>query len=162
MNDEKEDDLSDALTKEEIDDLANRWYKALDVHAPVAELHAMMTDEGNDMEWPELPTHGHAEFTVWYEKVTRRFFDEVHTVKSVESTIDGDTGRREGRRQLGGPRLGAAGAEEHLSPHGRVPDLGGRARPRERQGADQQVLRRLLRAECPTRTAASAPTRATC
>ena len=82
--------MSDALTKEEIDDLADRWYKALDVHAPVAELHAMMTDEGNDMEWPELPTHGHDEFTVWYEKVTRRFFDEVHTVKSVESTIDGD------------------------------------------------------------------------
>ena len=42
----------------------------------------MMTDEGNDMEWPELPTHGHDEFTVWYEKVTRRFFDEVHTIKS--------------------------------------------------------------------------------
>jgi ketosteroid isomerase-like protein len=82
--------LSDPLTKEEIDDLADRWYKALDVHAPVTELHAMMTDDGNDMEWPELPTHGHAEFTVWYEKVTRRFFDEVHTIKSVEPTIDGD------------------------------------------------------------------------
>src|SRR6266699_2168990 len=90
---DKEDDLSDALTKEEIDDLAARWYKALDVHAPVAELHAMMTDEGNDMEWPELPTHGHAEFTVWYEKVTRRFFDEVHTIKSVEPTIDEDGNR---------------------------------------------------------------------
>ncbi len=82
--------MSDALTKEEIVDLADRWYRALDVHAPVEELHAMMTDEGNDMEWPELPTHGHAEFTVWYEKVTRRFFDEVHTIKSVEPTIDGD------------------------------------------------------------------------
>jgi ketosteroid isomerase-like protein len=82
--------LSDALTQEEVADLAARWYRALDVHAPVAELHAMMTDEGNDMEWPELPTHGHEEFTVWYEKVIRRFFDEVHTIKSVESTIDGD------------------------------------------------------------------------
>jgi len=83
--------VSDALTKEEIDELADRWYKALDVHAPVEQLHAMMLDEGNEMMWPELPTRGHAEFTVWYEKVTRRFFDEVHTVKSVESTIDGDT-----------------------------------------------------------------------
>jgi ketosteroid isomerase-like protein len=86
----KEDELSDALTKQEIDDLADRWYKALDVHAPVAELHAMMLDDGNVMNWPELPTHGHAEFTVWYEKVTRRFFDEVHTIKSVDATIDGD------------------------------------------------------------------------
>jgi ketosteroid isomerase-like protein len=82
--------LSDALTNEEIVDLADRWYRALDVHAPVAELHAMMTDEGNFMDWPELPTHGHAEFTVWYEKVTRRFFDEIHTIKSVEPDIDGE------------------------------------------------------------------------
>ena len=128
---QEEDDLSDALTKEEIDDLADRWYKALDVHAPVAELHAMMTDEGNDMEWPELPTHGHAEFTVWYEKVTRRFFDEVHTVKSVEPTIDGEQ-RADVKVVVNwaGERLGAAGAEEHLPPHGRVPDLGGRARRR--------------------------------
>jgi ketosteroid isomerase-like protein len=87
--------LSDALTNEEIVDLADRWYRALDVHAPVAELHEMMTDEGNDMEWPELPTHGHDEFTVWYEKVTRRFFDEVHTIKSVDSTIDDDGQRAE-------------------------------------------------------------------
>ena len=82
--------MSDPLNPDEINDLADRWYKALDVHAPVAELHAMMTDDGNDMEWPELPTHGHDEFTVWYEKVTRRFFDEVHTIKSVEATIDED------------------------------------------------------------------------
>ena len=90
MTDTQEVAVAEALTHEEIQDLADRWYKALDVHAPVAELHAMMTDEGNDMEWPELPTHGHDEFTVWYEKVTRRFFDEVHTIKSVEPTIDED------------------------------------------------------------------------
>ena len=30
--------MSDALTKEEINDLADRWYKALDVHAPIEEL----------------------------------------------------------------------------------------------------------------------------
>ena len=88
--DSQEVAVAEALTQEEIQDLADRWYRALDVHAPVAELHAMMTDDGNDMEWPELPTHGHAEFTVWYEKVTRRFFDEVHTIKSVEPTIDED------------------------------------------------------------------------
>jgi ketosteroid isomerase-like protein len=82
--------VSDALTKEEIDDLADRWYKALDVHAPVEELHAMMLDQGNEMDWPEGPTRGHAEFTGWYEKVIRRFFDEVHTLKSVEPAIDGD------------------------------------------------------------------------
>ena len=34
-------------------------------------------------------------------------------------------------------------------PHGRVPDLGGRARPGEREGADQQVRRRLASTEMP-------------
>ena len=84
--------MSDPLTREEIDDLAQRWYQALDVHAPVEELHAMILDgPDNEMVFPEMTTHGHAEFTVWYEKVTRRFFDEVHTLKKVEPTIDGDT-----------------------------------------------------------------------
>ena len=51
----------------------------------------ILDGQDNEMAWPEGPTHGHAEFTVWYEKVTRRFFDEVHTLKKVESTIDGAT-----------------------------------------------------------------------
>jgi len=82
--------MAEALTQAEIEDLADRWYKALDVHAPVEELHAMLLDDGNEMMWPEGPTHGHAEFTGWYDRVTRIFFDEVHTLKKVESEIDGD------------------------------------------------------------------------
>ena len=116
----------------------------------------MMTDEGNDMEWPELPTHGHAEFTVWYEKVTRRFFDEVHTIKSVESTIDGDRAEVKVVVNWKASVWEPPAPKSIYAPHGRVPDLGGRARPGERQGADQQVLRRLLRPRCRTPTAASA------
>lgn len=82
--------MAEALTQAEIEDLADRWYKALDVHAPVEELHAMLLDDGNEMMWPEGPTHGHAEFTGWYDRVTRIFFDEVHTLTKVESRIDGD------------------------------------------------------------------------
>jgi hypothetical protein len=82
--------MAEALTQAEIEDLADRWYKALDVHAPVEELHGMLLDDGNEMMWPEGPTHGHAEFTGWYDRVTRIFFDEVHTLKKVESKIDGD------------------------------------------------------------------------
>jgi hypothetical protein len=82
--------MSDALTKEEIDELADHWYKALDVHAPVEELWGMLLDDGNEMVWPEGPTHGHAEFKGWYDRVTRIFFDEVHTLKKVDAKIDGD------------------------------------------------------------------------
>lgn len=82
--------MGEALTKEEIDDLADRWYKALDVHAPVEELWAMLLDEGNEMDWPEGPTYGHQEFKGWYDRVTRIFFDEVHTLSKVEPAIDGE------------------------------------------------------------------------
>ena len=71
--------MNEPLTHEEIADLADRWYKALDVHAPVEELFTMLLDDGNVMEWPEGPTHGHAEFRdSCYERVIRIFFDEVH------------------------------------------------------------------------------------
>ena len=83
--------MADALTQEEIEDLADRWYKALDVHAPVEELYPMLLDEGNEMMWPEGPTHGHKEFKEdWYERVIRLFFDEVHTITKVDSKIDGE------------------------------------------------------------------------
>jgi hypothetical protein len=88
---ERRPDVSDVLTEDEIKDLADQWYKALDVHAPVEELHAMLLDKGNEMVWPEGPTHGHAEFTGWYDRVTRIFFDEVHTVTKVDSKIDGES-----------------------------------------------------------------------
>jgi hypothetical protein len=84
--------MADTLTKEEIEDLADRWYKALDVHAPVEELYPMLLDDGNEMMWPEGPTHGHKEFNdVWYQRVIRIFFDEVHTITKVDSKIDGDS-----------------------------------------------------------------------
>jgi hypothetical protein len=84
--------MADTLTKEEIEDLADRWYKALDVHAPVEELYEMLLDDGNEMMWPEGPTHGHKEFNDdWYQRVIRIFFDEVHTITKVDSKIDGDS-----------------------------------------------------------------------
>ena len=83
--------MSDALTPEEINDLADRWYKALDVHAPLEDLLAMLVDDGLEMVFPEGTSRGHAGFTEWYERVTRIFFDEVHTLKKVEPTLAGES-----------------------------------------------------------------------
>ena len=83
--------MSDALTPEEINDLADRWYKALDVHAPLEDLLAMLADDGLEMVFPEGTSRGHAGFTEWYERVTRIFFDEVHTLKKVEPTLAGES-----------------------------------------------------------------------
>jgi hypothetical protein len=83
--------VSDALTQEEINDLADRWYKALDVHAPLDELLAMLADDDLEMVFPEGTSRGHEGFTEWYERVTRIFFDEVHTLKKVEPKVNGDS-----------------------------------------------------------------------
>lgn len=51
----------------------------------------MLINDGLEMVFPEATVYGHAGFEGWFQRVIRIFFDEVHTVKSVESTIDGNT-----------------------------------------------------------------------
>ncbi len=79
------------LTQESIQTFAEDWYKKLDVHAPMVEVLPMLADEGLKMVFPEATIYGWAGFEGWFQRVIRIFFDEVHTVKSVESEIDGDT-----------------------------------------------------------------------
>ncbi|TDB64022.1 hypothetical protein [Arundinibacter roseus] len=79
------------LTQETIQTFAEDWYKKLDVHAPMVEVLPMLIDEGLEMVFPEATVYGYAGFEGWFQRVIRIFFDEVHTVKSVESEISGDT-----------------------------------------------------------------------
>jgi hypothetical protein len=81
---------AEALSDEAIRRLAEDWYRKLDVHAPFEELVPMVVPEGLEMLWPEGPTHGIDGFKGWYDRVTRVFFDEVHTVKSVDVARRGD------------------------------------------------------------------------
>ena len=75
------------LTAAEIQTLAATWYKKLDVHAPLVELLPLVASEGVEMAFPEATLRSLAEFEAWYERVIRLFFDEVHTLKQVESKI---------------------------------------------------------------------------
>ena len=72
------------LSEQAIQQLAADWYHKLDVHAPMVELLPMLADEGLEMQFPEGTLHGHAGFEGWYQGVIRLFFDEEHTVKSVD------------------------------------------------------------------------------
>lgn len=78
--------LSEAAVKTLVDD----WYRALDVHAPVEELVPMVASNDLEMHWPEGPTFGVDEFKGWYDRVTKTFFDEVHTMKDLDITPRGD------------------------------------------------------------------------
>lgn len=79
------------LTNESITQLAKDWYHMLDIHVPMVDILPYLANDELKMVFPEATVYGHAGFEGWYQRVIRIFFDEVHTVKSVESTIDGDT-----------------------------------------------------------------------
>lgn len=70
--------------------LVDGWYRALDVHAPFEDLVPLVASTGLEMYWPEGPTFGVDGFKGWYERVTRTFFDEVHTLKELVITPRGD------------------------------------------------------------------------
>ena len=72
------------LTEREVKELATVWYQKLDVHAPLAELQAMVAQDDLEMKFPEATLRGPAEFAKWYEGVIRIFFDEVHRLKKVD------------------------------------------------------------------------------
>jgi hypothetical protein len=75
------------LTQVEIQNLATAWYQKLDVHAPLVELLPLVAEEGLEMVFPEGTLRSRQEFEGWYERVIGLFFDEVHAVKQVKSTI---------------------------------------------------------------------------
>jgi hypothetical protein len=83
-------DTAQALSAQEVDKLARDWYRALDVHVPFDELIPMVASEGLKMVFPEGTMEGVDGFRGWYDAVTHKFFDEVHTVKSVDSHVHGD------------------------------------------------------------------------
>ena len=79
-----------AITKAEGQELAEVWYRKLDVHAPLEEFKPLLADEGVKMVFPEATVEGWEGFSGWYERVIGIFFDEVHTLKEVETTPQDD------------------------------------------------------------------------
>lgn len=84
-----------------IERFAQVWYRALDVHAPVAEFLPLLVDEGLEMVFPEKSLHGLGDFKAWYAGgeysdgtsapgVINIFFDENHVVRSVTVELRGD------------------------------------------------------------------------
>ncbi|MEW2530228.1 nuclear transport factor 2 family protein [Streptomyces sp. NPDC047071] len=63
--------------------LVTDWYRALDRHDPLPVLTALVTDDVV-LHLPEGAVHGHTGLAQWYEAVTHRFFDEEHTLTSLE------------------------------------------------------------------------------
>jgi hypothetical protein len=75
-----------ALSEPDVRQFAADWFAALDRHDDIGRLLPMLADDGLEMRFPEGTSYGHAGFRQWYDTVTRRFFDEVHTLTEVTPT----------------------------------------------------------------------------
>jgi hypothetical protein len=78
------------LTESEVKQLVDDWYLKLDVHAPIAEVLPLLAGETLEMQLPETTLHGLDGFQSWYDRVIHTFFDEVHTLQTLDITINGD------------------------------------------------------------------------
>lgn len=82
--------MSTPLTQDEINRFVAAWYLALDVHAPIEQMYAMLANEGLNVQFPDGDIRDFDGFKRWYDRVTNLFFDENHYVQSVDANIDGE------------------------------------------------------------------------
>jgi hypothetical protein len=75
------------LNETKVRQLVEKWYQLLDVHAPEADVLALLSDTGLELMLPEGPVHGVDGFRRWYQTVTHAFFDEKHVLNEVNVTI---------------------------------------------------------------------------
>src|SRR5687768_4363334 len=84
--------MAEPLTEAEVRHFVKEWYQKLDVHAPIDEVMPLVAeeDEGLEMKFPEAtvlkPDHFKGILDSWYH----RFFDEVHTMKELDVSTEGD------------------------------------------------------------------------
>lgn len=79
-----------AITESTVKQLVDTWFAKLDVHAPLEELLPMIAPNELEMHLPEGILHGAEGFTGWYDTVTHKFFDEVHTMKKLDIQVSSD------------------------------------------------------------------------
>lgn len=78
------------LTEAEVRQLADDWYRLLDIHDPMVNLLPLLVSDGLTQKWPEVTVKDLAGFEEWYQRVIRTFFDEVHTLREFNVTINND------------------------------------------------------------------------
>ncbi len=83
--------MTGPITTEQIAKFAVAWFFALDIHAPIEECYLMLADEGLAMRFPDGDIHDQASFKTWYDRLINLFFDENHTVHSVDARISSET-----------------------------------------------------------------------
>ena len=78
------------LTADEVRAFVEDWYLVkLDQHVP-PDVIAPMVMENVEFVLPETSYTGRDNFREWYDRIINTFFDEVHTITSLDITPQGD------------------------------------------------------------------------
>lgn len=85
--------MPSAITEDQITGFVTAWFRALDQHVPIEECYLLLADQGLNMQFPDGDIRDFDGFKRWYDRVTNLFFDENHTVLSVEPRISGEQAR---------------------------------------------------------------------
>src|SRR5947207_1129865 len=80
--------MANTIAPEQIQQFATGWFHALDVHVPLQECLSMLSKDGLHMHFPDGDIGDSAAFGKWYERVTHLFFDEQHTILTIEVVKD--------------------------------------------------------------------------
>lgn len=78
------------LTKAEVEKMVTDWYRGLDVHQAQMDMQYYVSEGELEMVFPEATLRSLAEFELWLQGVYRIFFDEVHTMQSLNVTLSPD------------------------------------------------------------------------
>jgi hypothetical protein len=85
-----------ALSRSEVEAFAADWYQRLDEHVPVEQVVAMVAPGEVEFRLPEATLISAEQVGQWYAGggsfagVIHVFFDEVHTLRSVEAAPAGE------------------------------------------------------------------------
>ena len=83
--------MSNALSLDNIKALVAAWYLALDQHVPIADAYKLLADNDLHVQFPDGDITDFDSFKTWYDRVTNLFFDENHTVQTVDPVRVTDT-----------------------------------------------------------------------
>lgn len=78
------------LNKAEVEKMVTDWYRGLDVHKAQVDIQQYVSEGDLEMVFPEATLRSLPEFELWLQGVYRIFFDEVHTMQSLNVTVAPD------------------------------------------------------------------------
>jgi hypothetical protein len=78
------------MTEASIRAMADEWFRLLDEHQRQVDLMKLLVPEGLAQNWPDYTVRSLGDFEGWYQRALRLFFDEVHTLKEFNVTLNED------------------------------------------------------------------------